>query len=105
MNSRIHGADLPKTSTGKYFVIIPHADYNKATISSSVSRGICTIMKANWKLKMKMICLEAQALNLGHLSWKRSYNLGGLAGIYFYFSMIRSILRISLALKAFCISQ
>jgi hypothetical protein len=26
-NSRIHDADLPKTSTGKYFVIIPHADY------------------------------------------------------------------------------
>jgi hypothetical protein len=32
-NSRIHDADVPKTSTGKYFVIIPHADYTKETIS------------------------------------------------------------------------
>ncbi|KAI3655861.1 hypothetical protein MP638_001790 [Amoeboaphelidium occidentale] len=32
-NSRIHDADLPKTSTGKYFLIIPHADYNEETIS------------------------------------------------------------------------
>ena len=31
-NSRIHDADLPKTSTGKYFVVIPHADYTDETI-------------------------------------------------------------------------
>jgi hypothetical protein len=39
-NSRIHDADLPKTSTGKYFVIIPHADYNKETISFFKTIGV-----------------------------------------------------------------
>ena len=31
-NSRIHDAVLPRTSTKKYFVIVPHADYNQETI-------------------------------------------------------------------------
>jgi hypothetical protein len=39
-NNRIHDADLPKTSTGKYFVIIPHADYNKETISFFKTIGV-----------------------------------------------------------------
>jgi hypothetical protein len=39
-NSRIHDADLPKTSTGKYFVIIPHADYNDKTISFFKTIGV-----------------------------------------------------------------
>ena len=39
-NSRIHDADLPKTSTGKYFVIIPHADYNQGTIEFFKTIGV-----------------------------------------------------------------
>jgi hypothetical protein len=39
-NSRIHDADLPKTSTGKYFVIIPHADYNQETIQFFKTIGV-----------------------------------------------------------------
>jgi hypothetical protein len=39
-NSRIHDADLPKTSTGKYFVIIPHADYNPETIEFFKTIGV-----------------------------------------------------------------
>ncbi|KAJ8331278.1 hypothetical protein O5D80_000832 [Batrachochytrium dendrobatidis] len=39
-NARIHDADLPKTSTGKYFVIIPHADYNQETISFFKTIGV-----------------------------------------------------------------
>ena len=39
-NSRIHDADLPKTSTGTYFVIIPHADYNQETIEFFKTIGV-----------------------------------------------------------------
>jgi hypothetical protein len=39
-NSRIHDADLPKTSTGKYFVIVPHADYNLETIEFFKNIGV-----------------------------------------------------------------
>ena len=39
-NSRIHDADIPKTSTGKYFVIIPHADYNQGTIEFFKTIGV-----------------------------------------------------------------
>jgi hypothetical protein len=39
-NSRIHDADLPKTSTGKYFVVIPHADYNEETIQFFKEIGV-----------------------------------------------------------------
>ena len=39
-NSRIHDADLPKTSTGKYFVIIPHVDYNQGTIEFFKTIGV-----------------------------------------------------------------
>jgi len=39
-NSKIHDADLPKTSTGKYFVIIPHADFNEETISFFKTIGV-----------------------------------------------------------------
>lgn len=39
-NSRIHDADLPKTSTGKYFVIVPHVDYNEETIAFFKTIGV-----------------------------------------------------------------
>jgi hypothetical protein len=39
-NSRIYDADLPKTSAGKYVVIIPHADYNEETISFFKTIGV-----------------------------------------------------------------
>jgi hypothetical protein len=32
-NKRIHSANLPETSAGKYFVILPHDDYNQKSIS------------------------------------------------------------------------
>jgi hypothetical protein len=39
-NDRIHDADLPRTSTGKFFVVIPHADYNEETISFFKKIGV-----------------------------------------------------------------
>jgi hypothetical protein len=37
---RIHDADVPKTSTGKYYVIIPRADFNQETISFFKTVGV-----------------------------------------------------------------
>jgi hypothetical protein len=40
INNRVHDADLPRTSTGKYFVIIPHADYNEENVSFFKTIGV-----------------------------------------------------------------
>ena len=48
INSRIHDANFPKTSNGKYFVMIPHSDYNEKTIGV---RGTFLLQESKLKVK------------------------------------------------------
>lgn len=77
-NSRIHDADLPKTSKESILSLFLTLTTTKEQLNfsiQSVSRDNCMIMEASWKLKMKMICLVAQALNLGHLTRTRKCSI------------------------------